>query len=1282
MGDLGPRSFRLRALLILGVASFLMALPALQGDVLFYDDHALLYGDSNEPGALDRDPASFFTGTFYYAYLPVYGLTYRLDAVFGAGRDATFLLHFQNVLWHAAASYLAFCVLGLLLRNRAAALLGALLFAVHPLHVESVAWIASRKDVVSGAFLFLAWICALQREEGWRPGTAAGVAFFLVACFAKASAIVLPALLVVAVLLLPRYAGRRRHAVLDTWPYFAAAVVPLVTHLLVGVERGVVREPRGLSESLAALVMGWGGGIARTLAPLDLSIDYPEARAADALLVPGALLVAAVAALLALRRRAPVAAFGIAAFFAALLPFNNVFPATDVLAADRYLYLPLFGLAAVAAWAAARWRGAYAGVALAGVICLVLSMVGATRFTSDEELWTRTIEARESSALAHINRGLARVQRATASEPHEEQTLRAAVDDLRRGLHRAALKEHVAKASLGLGLPLLELGEVAEAHERVSKAIETVSETHTADARRFRAEALYHRAVVSKLGLGDLRSAARDFEASAKLWARYEAWAEAGAAHLRTGDLASAKDALRKAAGIAPERPEPMVDLARLYRSAGDREAEWRALEDAAERAPRHPEVVQARALYWLDRESPDHVRARRELEHLPEKSALRARITAAVEAYTALYHFRRGDLDQALRAADRATAQKGVRGSFLYELGHVYLEAGRYDDAVRCYRRSTDVLAPERVRRNAIARAHALRAYGLLESDEDAACVAMRAALDARPDLIEAGAAPLRGEIEELRAARRPGVLLLAAAVVAGDAPAAEARAVRLLEGDLEPVDRMLIHRLRSLVRAFSARDLKGAVEDLQQVLARREDDLWARYRLAQVATLEAALSGGEAREASLKHAIDLLTAIMAEEPSFHLARLARGEARFALDDISGAKLDYEALRREGFERKEVFLKEAILHRLVFVKGGEPSNLAKADDLLRKALAIDPNFFDALFELGNVQHLVYDHGGDAERVVAFTEALKWYRRAMALNPRSRAPRHEWARLCLKAAARAIGRQRITEAHDLVRRLEREAKDIVEVHEQRVELNLRPDFVQRTGLSPDEAFLGASKALAEIERLAPDDPDLPRLRSLYHRTRGTSFYFTWMKLKTAKQEERAEVARKLAAEEFRRACFAWPLDPDNAVVRRRLREIAPGMIEVDREAAKRAFERGAAAFREERYPEAAAAFHEAVLLFPESTELRYNWALALTRAGRADLARPELERVANAPDGTDFPEASFLLGRHYLESGSAMDRRIARTWLERYVRTMEEAGRGDEPRVARAEELVRELKSQ
>lgn len=677
---------------------------------------------------------------------------------------------------------------------------------------------------------------------------------------------------------------------------------------------------------------------------------------------------------------------------------------------------------------------------------------------------------------------------------------------------------------------------------------------------------------------------------------------------------------------------------------------------------------------YWVDDRSPNYVKAEERLARVGD-AAVRRELSAQVEEQRALYRFRRGDLEEAVKAADRAREAGLPDGS---DLGQIYVEARRYDDAVACYRTGERDAA----RRDAVARALTLKAAAMLrDGDADGAAATMRDAVGEEAARIDAGAAPLEGEIAELKGAGNSLLLLLAAAAVAGDGESAARLGRDLGEEQLGQADRRLLHRLRALARAHCADDLAGAEDDLRLLAGEDPGDLWARIRLGQVLTRRGLLDlhGDEeqrrAGEARIDEAISILSDAISAAPDSVPARLARGEARLAKGDLTGAKADYLALRERGQGVKEVCLKEAVLHRLVYVQGGDPGNLEAAKTLLGRALEEDPNDFEALFELGNVHHNLYDRHEDppAQRQAAFNRAIFWYRRAMATNPRVRGPRVEWARLVVKAAREAVASQELKAAHELLLRVEAEAPDVIDALKERARLVLQPEFGEHTGMPPDEIFDRASRALDEARRIDPDDGEISELRALYHRRRGWSFYLTWAKLDPGPRKERA---RELAVEDFRAAVAASPDDPENGRIRELLREVAPEIVMLDEAAARASYERGMLALKEKRFDEAAGEFRRSVVLFPESIELHWALAKALKAARRDDEARDEFQIVANHAEGDRYPEALYELGFLHLARGEKL---VGRPWLQRYVATMERLGRGDEtlPRIAR--ERLQEL---
>ncbi len=1312
MSDLGPRSFRLGALWALLAASFLMALPALNGKLLDYDDTQLIVG---EPGGDDavaqRDAGSYFTRTYFYAYLPFYGLSYWADAQLGASREHPFLFRFGNVLWHAAAGFAAFAVLARLLRNRVAALLGALVFVVHPLHVESVAWIAGRKELVSGFFFLLAWLCWLVADDGRRGLRVGAVLFFLVACFAKASAVVLPGVLVATALLLPLYAGRRRRAALSTWPLFVAAALPIIVHLRIGVLGGIVVDTAPLGTRVAALVAGWGDTAQRTLVPWDLSIDYPEALDAARLWQPALWLLAIVAAVFLLRRRAPTAAAGAALFLLALVPFNNVFPWTGTVVADRYAYLPLFGLALAVGWAATRAHEWRMGLACVVVVLLGLSAWSATRFHDDEALWSATIRARPDSGLAHVQRGIARVNAGMRERPHPREKFEAGANDLQRALKRKLRRTLAIKAHRALLNAYRHLGNGDAALDSAASVLELLGKPDTPGRRRFYASTLMARALVYEKA-GRPVEAARDYWAAAEVSQAYEAWFKAGQQlKIRPPGLprkfhevrvAQALVALARAGRIDRTKAEPYALIAELHRQRGERDKRKRALDEASRRNHDAPVVVEAWARFWLDAKSPDFQRAGREVLRLDQSSDAAKRLGAEVSAHRALYHFRRGHLRRAIEAADVARLQGGATPQRLYDLGQIYLEAGRFADAVACYRTAEDALESRSVYRDAIARAYALKAYRHLVADEvEKARQAMQAALAARPALIDAGAAPLRGEIARLAdsVTREPELLLLAVAALAGDPEQGERWAKRMSGREMRATDRALLLHLLGLVRGFTPPfRFAEAEEALRGALDLLPRDRWARYRLAQI-WVRAGVDwsrvglqvGSDQRQeqgkAYLKRAVKLLTELVNEDPDFHLARMQRGEAYFALGDQVGAKADYEALRERRARLRESALKEAVLHRFNYVRNdsGDATNLTIALNLLDEALQHDPHYFDALFERGNVYHLLYDRQNDSSenRRRWFGQAILAYRRAMALNPRQTEPRTEWARICLKAARAAAAGGKLKPAHELLNRVAEEVDDVPDLFKERVRLNMRPEFQTQTGLGPARYFPDAKVALDRLDEIAPGDPEVLQLRSLLYRRLGWNHYLQWAKLEAVLKDAgeagvvRRDRVRRRAVDAWVKALRAWPEDPDNDAIRRRLRELAPEVTVFDETLAKTAFIRGRKAFDRRDFEGAVRAFREALLLFPESIAIRFNYAAALLECRRFDEAKEPLMAVATSAESSDYPEASYELGRLY-DRKNEPD--IARQWFHRFVAAMKVAGRSDDPRVEAVRERLAALR--
>lgn len=332
-------------------------------------------------------------------YRPLTMATFALDWVVSGGNAAW--LHAANVLWHVAACLLVWRVLADL-TSRSGALAGALVFAVHPVHVEAVSNLVGRSDVICAAFTLAALLA--HRRRLW-----IAVPCYAAALFAKESGITFIGLAVASDLLLPgplavwqsEPALRKQHPrtsvlanLVARWPLYAgyAAVTAAYAAILARLFRDMplvrVAEPwmhATAAERLLTVARIVPEYVRLLLVPLQLHVDYmPRSievvqQPTLAVLAGIAVVIAAVIVTIRTWRRAPVLAFAVLAFACTMAPVANVFFASGVMVAERTLYLPSMGLAVLVAWSwdffADRRR------ALAGVIKRVSDGAALGRFS-------------------------------------------------------------------------------------------------------------------------------------------------------------------------------------------------------------------------------------------------------------------------------------------------------------------------------------------------------------------------------------------------------------------------------------------------------------------------------------------------------------------------------------------------------------------------------------------------------------------------------------------------------------------------------------------------------------------------------------------------------------------------------------------------------------------------------------------------------------------------------------------------------------------------------------
>ncbi|HKQ61199.1 MAG TPA: tetratricopeptide repeat protein [Candidatus Polarisedimenticolaceae bacterium] len=440
---------------------------------------------------------------------PLTWLSLMLDARIGGKDPRTF--HLVNLLLHAANGLLLFHVLRRMTHAVGSSGLVALLFAVHPLHVESVAWVAERKDVLSTLFWLLtmiAWTRWVERPTP--PRYAVALLAFALGLLAKPMLVTLPLVLV----LLDFWPLRRMRAVggvlVEKLPFLALAAASCLVTLHAQRAGGALGSfeayPLGLRLANAALACVRYVGMA--FVPSGLAYLYPYDFHPPAWKVAGAvlLLAALTAGAIFARVRRPHLAVGWFWYLGTLVPVLGLVQVGTQPLADRYTYVPLIGLAIAVVWGAgellglhapaARSRRVVAGV-VAGIVVAALAAaahVQAGYWRDSEALFARALAATSGTAEAHnglavvregqgrLDEAIAQYREALRLAPHSVFAhqhlggLLAARGEADGAVHefREVLQYARPNADVlaDLGLALTQLRQLDEAETRFRQALQ------------------------------------------------------------------------------------------------------------------------------------------------------------------------------------------------------------------------------------------------------------------------------------------------------------------------------------------------------------------------------------------------------------------------------------------------------------------------------------------------------------------------------------------------------------------------------------------------------------------------------------------------------------------------------------------------------------------------------------------------------------------------------------------------------------------------------------------
>lgn len=425
--------------------------------------------------------------------------------------------HLTNLLLHLANVWLLFEVLRRMTGAVGPSALVAALFAIHPTHVESVAWIAERKDVLSG-FFFVLTLGAWHRWARARRRASYLLAVFLFACglLSKPMVVTLPCvLLLLDVWPLGRLRPGEIRSARELWAGLRPLLIEKIPLFALSAASSAVTvyAQQGSLATLTAVSLGRRVGnalvsyvayLGKTFWPAKLAAFYPLPPDIPLwkALAAGALLAAITGLALWRLRRQPYLAVGWLWFLGMLVPVIGFVQVGRQAMADRYTYLPSIGLFLAVVWGmaelAARWRvprAALAGGSLAVVAGLSVAAHAQVGTWKDSlTLFRHAIAVTENNYLAHLNVAvsLSRQGDEAGARPHFREVLRlhpnlaeahaAYATGLRRwgksaealpyARRAVGLKPERARYRQMLGLILEDLGRRDEAVAQLRKAVE------------------------------------------------------------------------------------------------------------------------------------------------------------------------------------------------------------------------------------------------------------------------------------------------------------------------------------------------------------------------------------------------------------------------------------------------------------------------------------------------------------------------------------------------------------------------------------------------------------------------------------------------------------------------------------------------------------------------------------------------------------------------------------------------------------------------------------------
>ena len=749
-GSPGVQTLRLAAICLgLVVLVLLGFLPALHNGFVNYDDNVYVTENPQVQAGLTRESLAWAFGKLHGEqtyWHPLTWVSHMLDCQLYGLRPWGH--HLTSVVWHAVNALLVFLVFTRMTGAVWRCAVLAALFALHPLQVDTVAWVTERKNLLSTFFFLLAvWAYAgyaqgkTRAERGGLRTVSAGpilrarhptldymlaVVFFALGLMCKPAVVTLP-----FVLLLLDYWPLCRFSPSSLMPHPSSpGQLPALWHLvwekaplilLAAASSGItLAAHRALGMFAAGSELPWGLRIENALVsycrylgkvgyPLRLCVLYPHPQKWPLLSVLLASLLLLGLSVLALTqwKRRPYLPVGWFWFLGTLVPVIGLVQVGGQAMADRFMYVPLLGLLLLLIWGAhdltCLWRYQTVALTAAGaaaiLVCLTLTRNQIAYWKDSESLFRHAIATTENNCIAHYNLGDALLKRGQVDE---------AITHFQKALQ---IRPDFAAAHNNLGNVLLEKGQVDEAIAHFQKALE----------------------------VRPLFAAARS---------------NLGGALLQKGQTEAAITQFQQALDLDPNNPRPRYNLGSAFLESGRVDEAIDQFQEALKLNPRFAQAHYNLGNALLQRGQVDEARLQfeKELQIQP----------GFADAHNNLGNLllQKGQVDEAIAHFQKALGLRPLFADARSNLGGALLQQGHPGEAVVQFQKALEITPNDPVTRYNLGSA-------LLKSGRvDEAITQFQGVLDIRSDFPEAcsklGSALLQnGRVDEALAQFRRAVQL-----------------------------------------------------------------------------------------------------------------------------------------------------------------------------------------------------------------------------------------------------------------------------------------------------------------------------------------------------------------------------------------------------------------------------------------------------------------------------------------------------------------------------------------